>query len=341
MDASISQRQSSSILQAVNSSGKSQRTRMAKAKSTRACSSLPLHLKDCCNFGYAGGLSAQLLNPVQECSAQLGKLKQEFTPEFLSLVWPMGKPPTIFAGMNVEETAIWIYMLAGFKGWNNATIYSNAFKAKEISGKMFQYISIQTLVYEVGIVLLDHCYEIIAAIENKELTMMNPVVVLRPRDNHPTKTFGSSSHQRMPRREWRSESAQEKAISKWCSTTQRKPINSTNTNKSVVPARLEHPLANMMFGPGIYCQRIFPNPTSPGSWSSRVSPVNLSPPKPGYFTGKKSESLEGEVGHEIDGLRSPSDAQHGLIPELFVHDEIEGLRSSSNSERGTFQGGWE
>jgi len=315
---------------------------MEKANSTRACSSLPLHLEDYCNLGYVGSLSAPLLNPGQEGSAQLGKLKHVFTPEFLSLVWPMHKPPTILAGMNVEETAVWIYMLAGFKGWNNATIYSNAFKANDITGKKLRYLSVQTLIYEVGIVLHGHCYDIITAIKNEELTMMNPIVVLRPRANPPMETFCSRpSHQRTQRTKQRSVTAQEKEISKWCSSTQRKPTTSANTNKSVVPARREHPLVNMMFGPGIYCQRMFPCPTSPGSWSSSVSPVKPCPPKPEYFTGKKSESIEGEVEHQIEGLRSPLNAQRGFIPESFEHDEIEGLRSPSNSERGAFRESWE
>merc|ERR550534_3201843 len=52
------------------------------------------------------------------------------TPEILRSVWPQNfQPPTRITLMNVEETAIWLEMVATFKGWTEGKAYAETFKS--------------------------------------------------------------------------------------------------------------------------------------------------------------------------------------------------------------------
>jgi len=100
-----------------------------------------------------------------------------FTPEFLRSAWPKNQPPTKLAIMNVEETAIWIEMITSLKGWKEATKYARNFKTNGVAGHMLAYLTVQTLRSELNILKFGHRLEIMAAIGDNELTLMNPFIV--------------------------------------------------------------------------------------------------------------------------------------------------------------------
>jgi len=106
------------------------------------------------------------------------------TPKILRSVWPENfQPPTKLSLMNVEETAIWLEMVATFKGWTEGKVYAESFKTNEVKGHILPYLTVKALRYELDILKLGHRLEIIAAISNSELTLLNPFVVsIRPID---------------------------------------------------------------------------------------------------------------------------------------------------------------
>lgn len=110
---------------------------------------------------------------------QIRRLKQYwFTPDTLRSAWPKNyQPPATLAVMNVKETAIWLEIFANLKGWKEATTYAQSFKANGIYGKMLTYLTLQTLRSELEILKLGHRLEIIAAIDDEELTLMNPYII--------------------------------------------------------------------------------------------------------------------------------------------------------------------
>jgi len=120
--------------------------------------------------------------PVNVPAHKQNSRQHQFTSKFLHSVWPTCcKPPTKLLSMDVEETAIWVGMLAGLKGWNEARTYSKVFKANDISGYMLPILSVQALKVELNIEKLGHRLEIITAIKDRELTLLNPMIVsLRP-----------------------------------------------------------------------------------------------------------------------------------------------------------------
>jgi len=116
--------------------------------------------------------------PADYRSQAQSSTKHQFTSHFLHSVWPLCfKPPTSLATMGVEETAIWVHMLAGFKGWKECEMYSLVFKANDISGYMLSYLSVQALKDELEIFKFGHRLEIVAAIKSNELTLLNPTIV--------------------------------------------------------------------------------------------------------------------------------------------------------------------
>jgi len=121
--------------------------------------------------------------PVNGEAIQTRKLKQHhFTSTFLRSVWPKyHQPPATLAGMNEKETEIWVEILARFKGWTEARSYAESFKINGVTGCVLPYLSVKALRSELGILKLGHRLEIIAAIENSELTLINPSIVsIRP-----------------------------------------------------------------------------------------------------------------------------------------------------------------
>jgi len=122
------------------------------------------------------GSSMLLVDDELDCSE---KLKQHiFTQESLRTAWPSKcSPPTSLSVMNSEETAIWLEMLCGFKGWGEGKGYAAMFKSNGICGYMLPCLSIVALKEELGIEMFGHRLEIVAAIEQNELTLMNPIIV--------------------------------------------------------------------------------------------------------------------------------------------------------------------
>jgi len=112
--------------------------------------------------------------------------RHTFTHESLRAAWPLKfTPPECLSSMNVEETAIWMEMLCGFKGWVEGKTYSDNFAKNEISGHMLHWLDIVALRDELGIEKFGNRLEILAAIKHNELTLMNPVTV----SIHPNVSF--------------------------------------------------------------------------------------------------------------------------------------------------------
>jgi hypothetical protein len=124
--------------------------------------------------------------PVDEDIERTERLRQHwFTPELLYSVWPQNyQPPWKLAEMNVEETAIWLEMIASFKGWKEGRAYAESFKTNDVGGQVLCFLTAQALKYELDISKFGHRLEIIAAIKNSELTLTNPfIVAIRPTDS--------------------------------------------------------------------------------------------------------------------------------------------------------------
>jgi len=119
--------------------------------------------------------------PVDKDISQTAK-HQTFSPELLRSFWPeFYQPPTKLAEMTSEDTAIWVEMLGKFKGWEEAKTYANSFKTNDVTGYVLPYLSAHALRSELQIVKFGHRLEIMSAIENSELTLINPSIVsLRP-----------------------------------------------------------------------------------------------------------------------------------------------------------------
>jgi len=101
-----------------------------------------------------------------------------FTEDFLRQVWPESfNPPTALSNMNVSETAVWVETLSRFKGWNEAGFYARAFDINGICGHMLSSLTCQSIKSELGIIPYGHRFEIVQAIRQNELTLMNPCIV--------------------------------------------------------------------------------------------------------------------------------------------------------------------
>jgi len=125
--------------------------------------------------------------PAEEHVEETKKMKlRRLTPQILRSVWPRKFwPPTKLTEMNVEETAIWLEMLAKFKGWTEGTTYSESFKRNGVSGRILNCLTSKALRYELDVLKLGHRLEITDAISNNELTLLNPVILsIRPVDFH-------------------------------------------------------------------------------------------------------------------------------------------------------------
>jgi len=141
---------------------------------------------------------------------------QWLTSAFLCSVWPKNhQAPDTLSGMNEEETAIWIEMLASFKGWKEARTYAQSFKANAITGWMLPHISVNALRSELGITKFGHRLEILAAIENDELTLMKPFITTIRSDK-----FLMSKPDWMQKIE--NTNSHEREVTKWFSNSPRK-----------------------------------------------------------------------------------------------------------------------
>jgi len=143
------------------------------------------------------------------------------TPEILRSVWPHNfQPPTKLTLMNVEETAIWLEMVATFKGWTEGKAYAESFKTNGVTGDLLRYLTVKALRYELDILKLGHRLEIIAAISNSELTLLNPFVVsLRPIDFHMSASNPQTSNDNniQWKKKWEKLKAHPVEVSKWLS----------------------------------------------------------------------------------------------------------------------------
>jgi len=117
--------------------------------------------------------------PTDEHVEETKRMKQlRLTPQILGSVWPPKfQPPTKLTEMNPEETAIWLEMLANFKGWTEGKTYAESFKRNGVSGPILHCLTSKTLRYELDILKLGHRLEIMGAISNDELTLLNPVIL--------------------------------------------------------------------------------------------------------------------------------------------------------------------
>jgi len=125
--------------------------------------------------------------PADEDIEETQRMKQlRLTPQILRSVWPRSfQPPTKLTTMNAEETAIWVEMLANFKGWTEGKAYAESFKRNGVTGRILPCLTSKALRYELDILKLGHRLEITGAISNNELTLLNPFILsIRPVDFH-------------------------------------------------------------------------------------------------------------------------------------------------------------
>jgi len=125
--------------------------------------------------------------PAEEHFEETKKMRQlRLTPHILRSVWPRKfQPPTKLTEMNVDETAIWLKMLANFKGWTEGTTYAESCKRNGVTGRILQCLNSTALRFELDVLKLGHRLEITEAISNSELTLLNPVILtIRPVDFH-------------------------------------------------------------------------------------------------------------------------------------------------------------
>jgi len=220
--------------------------------------------------------------PADEATEAI-KLKQHrFTPEFLESVWPeYHKPPTSLAEMDAEETAIWIEILARFKGWQEAKTYAKSFKTNDVTGYVLPCLSVKALRSKLKISKFGHRLEIMTAIENSELTLMNPVIV----SLHPNIWFkqmvkaietsscnSSSQHncsQWVNPKEKSNRHAQE--VSKWLSKKPNKPWLPKNGQNGGATRRAGYFGAHWISDPELYGLRIF---GETGPWYSESDSYN-------------------------------------------------------------------
>jgi len=141
--------------------------------------------RECNHYNYPTNSWGPYPVAEDEDVEQTKKMKQwMLTPEILRSVWPQNfQPPAKLAGMSVEETAIWLEMVATFKGWTEGKAYAESFKRNGVAGHVLPYLTVKALRYELDILKLGHRLEITAAISNNELTLLNPFIVsIRPID---------------------------------------------------------------------------------------------------------------------------------------------------------------
>jgi len=147
--------------------------------------------------------------------------QHKLTPEILRAVWPRNfQPPTKLAGMNVEETAIWLEMVATFKGWTEGKAYALSFKRNGVTGRHLPCLTIEALRYELDILKLGHRLEITAAISSCELTLLNPFIVsIRPIDFHTCagKPVTTSDSNIQWKKKWEKLKTHLAEVSKWLS----------------------------------------------------------------------------------------------------------------------------
>jgi len=171
---------------------------------------------------------------VEERFGRTRKLREHYlTTAFLRSVWPKyQQPPTTLADMNEEETAIWVEMLGSFKGWKEAKAYAHCFKTNGVTGSVLPYLSVKTLRSELNILKFGHRLEIITAIENNELTIINPFIISNCSDAsfEPNKNFNESHSQRA--KKWASTKLSENEVQKWFSKIPRKTSMPVNTRKN-------------------------------------------------------------------------------------------------------------
>jgi len=251
--------------------------------------------------------------PVNEEVAQTRKLKERhFTSSFLCSVWPKyHQPPTTLAGMNEEETAIWVEMLASFKGWKEARTYAQSFRMNGVTGYMLPYLSVKALRSELDIVKFGHRLEIMAAIENSELTLMNPFIVsIRSTAFFKTAKHLNESHCQWAKK-WENTNSHEREVNKWFFNMPKKTSmlvkNRENGSISSTEAELmcdpDTQKIRMFEGTGLWMTKddmIFRSGVNAGSNSrvkkviskskySSIPPIKLPPPK--FYGMKKLEDL--------------------------------------------------
>jgi len=248
--------------------------------------------------------------PVNGEAIQTRKLKQHhFTSTFLRSVWPKyHQPPATLAGMNEKETEIWVEILARFKGWTEARSYAESFKINGVTGCVLPYLSVKALRSELGILKLGHRLEIIAAIENSELTLINPSIVsIRPDAFFKSAKNFTKSNSRLTKKS-ETTNLNEKEVRKWLAEIPRRSSTSLNSRDSSIscgstssetnltrdqdPQKLPmfkeceiwRPKDDMVFRYGM--NSVSKNSVISKSKNWSIPPIELPPAMPG-FEGKK------------------------------------------------------
>jgi len=194
----------------------------------------PQNQNACCHCNFPRTSYVPNSSTVDEEVVQTRKLKQHhFTPAFLRSVWQKyHQPPATLSDMSEEETAIWVERLARFKGWTEARAYAQSFKINGVTGYVLPYLSVKTLRSELGILKFGHRLEIIAAIENSELTLINPSIVsIRPDAFFKLgKNFCESQCQLA--KNWENTNLNEREVKKWLAGIPRKASRLLKTKEN-------------------------------------------------------------------------------------------------------------
>jgi len=171
----------------------------------------------------------------------LGSKERFYNMNLLSSVWPpVHHPPGKLEDMCAEETATWVKMLASLKCWKEADKYADTFRTHSISGYMLSSFTSFILKEELGIEKFGHRLEILSAIEDSELTIVNPTTVV-------LKSKSRSRKLQM------SKAALKKEVGKWL-----KPRSRSFSEISRSRSKAEHsPTTNKLFNPNIYSLSIF------------------------------------------------------------------------------------
>jgi len=160
--------------------------------------------------------------PADEDIEETKRMKQlRLTPQILRSVWPRNfQPPTKLTAMNAEETAIWVEMLANFKGWTEGKAYAESFKRNGVTGRILPCLTSKALRYELDILKLGHRLEITGAISNNELTLLNPFIVsIRPVDFHMSTDPTTSNDSNIQwKKKWEKLNTHPADVSKWLSS---------------------------------------------------------------------------------------------------------------------------
>lgn len=293
-------------------------------RKSRDCN-VPYNLSACRRCNYPKTSWGPTPVPVDKDSAQTAN-QQRFSPELLQSLWPkFHQPPKTLADMSADDTAIWVEMLGKCKGWEEAKTYANSFKTNDVTGYVLPYLSAHALRSELEIVKFGHRLEIMSAIEDNELTLMNPTVVsLRPSEFlmqfAKTKEYSRYNSTISPscapmRNPWKKPNKQAEEVNKWLSGNSKNPWLSKNANNfGEITSGAIYSGADWISDPDLYGLRMC---EESGSWN-----VNDSFPR--MITGFCRKSVRNYIGNVTkSGCSYPWIPPMELPPSMMKFDKRE------------------